>query len=131
MVRCPWVSFLIQVTRPHIGGTKCCILGVVVASDIVTSGSSVHSLQVPDDKLEFVLTKNGRTIHSSGVKDIPTNMGGLKMFNLLDPIPEEKFRPVCLPPPGYIPRMVKPSSCQKGGGKLLKVRYCCNVFTSN
>ena len=99
-----------------------CILGVVVASDIVTSDSSLHSLQVPDDQLEFVLTTNGTTIHSSGVKDIPTNMESLKMFNLLDPIPEEIFRPVCLPPPGYISRMVKPGSCQKGGGKLLKVR---------
>ena len=95
---------------------------MVVASDTVTSDSSLLSHPVPEDKLEFVLTKGGNTIHRSGMKDISTNMDGLKMFNLLDPIPEALFRPVCLPPPGYISRMVKPSSCQEGGGKLLKVR---------
>ena len=95
---------------------------MVIASDTVASDSSLRSLPVPDDKLEFVLTLSGNKIHRSGVKDISTNMEGLKMFNLLDPIPEEMFRPVCLPPLGYISRMVKPTSCQKGGGKLLKVR---------
>ena len=121
MVRRTWVSFLIQAARQY-PRTKCCISGVVVASDTVTSDGSLHIRPVLEDKLEFVLTKSGNTIHRSGVKDISTNMDGLKMFNLLDPIPEEMFRPVCLPPPGYISRMVKPSSCQEGGGKLLKVR---------
>lgn len=95
---------------------------MVIASDVVASDNSLHSQPVPEDKLEFVLIQSGNPIHRSGVKDISTDMDDLKMFNLLDPIPEEMFRPVCLPPPGYISRMVKPSSCQKGGGKLLKVR---------
>ena len=97
------------------------ILGVVIASDIVASDNTLASLAVPDDKLEFVLDLGGNKIHRSGATSYPTNMDGLKMFHLLEPIPEEMFRPVCLPPSGYISRMVKPSSCQKGGGKLLKV----------
>ena len=108
---------------------------MVIASDTITSDSSLHTRPVPEAKLEFVLTQSGNTIHRSGVKDISTNMDGLKMFNLLDPIPEALFRPVCLPPPGYISRMVKAGSCQKGGGKLLKVRqvpcsYMTNGFNS-
>ena len=123
MVRRTWVSLPIA-DRPYpmLVHAKFCLLGVVIAPDIVTSDSSLHSLPVPEDKLEFVLIQGGNRVHRSGVKNISTNMEGLKMFNLLDPIPEEMFRPVCLPPPGYISRMVKPSSCQKGGGKLLKVR---------
>ena len=97
------------------------ILGVVIASDIIASDNTLASLAVPDDKLEFVLDLGGNKIHRSGATSYPTNMDGLKMFHLLEPIPEEMFRPVCLPPSGYISRMVKPSSCQKGGGKLLKV----------
>ena len=87
---------------------------------MIVSEDSLQNALAQGEKLEFVL-KNGATIHKSGVEDIPTEKDGLKMFTLLSPIPDHIFRPVCLPPSGYISRMVKPGSCAKGGGKLLKV----------
>ena len=101
------------------------ISGVVIADDTVASGSSHPNLPVIEDNLEFVLSKGRDVIHRSSVEEISTRMDGLKMFTLLVPIPQIFFRPVCIPPSGYISRMVKPSSCAKGGGKLLKVGNAC------
>ena len=102
---------------------------MVIANDTIVSGSSQPNLPVIEDNLEFVLTKGRDVIHRSGVQEIPTRMDGLKMFTLLVPIPQKFFRPVCLPPSGYISRMVKPSSCAKGGDKLLKVGNTDEAFS--
>ena len=97
------------------------IAGVVIADDTIVTEAKVNETIMSNIKFgllkgetpfmgESITVKRSEiftsTIASSRLEDTAT-------FLLLEEkIPTELFRPICIPPPRYVEKMIKPNNCQ-------------------
>ena len=105
------------------------VLGVVIADDTVVTDIKLHEIVTAGSNTTFTIFSQekhgmGETIAVSKTEVFSTtvvssNLQKDRMLFLLlkDKIPKDIFRPICIPPPRYLEKMVKPTSCR---GEMLQ-----------
>ena len=105
------------------------VLGVVIADDTVVTDIKLHEIVTAGSNTTFkifsqekhgmgeTLAVSKAEVFSSTV--VSSNLQKDRMLFLLlkDKIPKDIFRPICIPPPRYVEKMIKPTSCH---GEMLQ-----------
>ena len=98
--------------------------GIVIAEKtVVTDSKLVAAIQGSEAFFNFTVGAFTIPVASSKFEG-----GKVLVVTLAEEIPSEQFRPVCLPPKGYVEKMVLSQSCQDGiHKKITEVLYLLEI----